>query len=237
MGAMVAAGSQVYRPVLGRVLTACYAAFAGWWVIAALTSGGRAVVSGTALAWLLLAGATMYALLWRPAVIVDPDGVLLLNIVRQVWVPWAVLEAVETRYALTLVAAGRRYASWAAGAPGRGRALVGRGSGPAAGGQAAADASPGEREGGEAASSRHLPRRGWLPGAVNLDRSSRDLRTDSGAAAFLVEQAWLGWRERPPARPGDDAPVPAVGVRWNLPVVAGLPLLLAIALTCQTLGV
>lgn len=228
MGGMATTpGRLVYRPVTGRVLTLCYAAFAVWWLVAGLVGSGQAG-SGqagpawTAIAWLVAVGAVMYAVLWRPAVVVDADGVLLLNVLRDVRVPWAALEAVETRYALTLVTAGRRYVSWAAGAPGRGSAVArfahGRGAGARAGGVVRAD---------ELA---QLPRKGWLPGGPDPDRSSRDLRTDSGAAAFMVEQAWLGWRERPAARAEADAPVPPVTVRWNLPVAAGVPALLAVAL-------
>jgi hypothetical protein len=234
-------GRLVYRPATGWALALCYAGFTAWWLAAGLTGGGRPGLSWTALAWLLVVGAAIYAVFWRPAVIVDDDGVLLLNVLRDVRVPWAALEAVETRYALTLVTAEHRYASWAAGAPGRGSGLArlghsrGRGTGRrnregdlAGVGEAWGDlAGVGEAGGGEAG---HLTRADRAPGVLNPDRSSRNLRTDSGAAAFMVEQAWAGWRERPRARAESGTPVPRVGVAWNLPVVAGLLLLVFLAL-------
>jgi hypothetical protein len=229
MGVMAAIpGRLVYRPVLGRMLAVCYAGFVAWWLIAGLAGGGNAGPSWTASVWLLALGTVVYAVLWRPAVVVDSDGVLLVNVMREVRVPWAALEAVETRYTLTLIAAGHRYASWAAGAPGRGGLLT-------------------------------------PPGGVIPQRSSRDLRSDSGAAAFLVEQAWAGWRDRPQAQaqaqarararvrsagdeflvdepspagglPPDDG-IPEVGVRWNLSLVAGLLTLSALALLAAVVSV
>jgi hypothetical protein len=219
MGVMAAtSGRLVYRPALGRMLAVCYAGFVAWWLIAGLAGGGTAGASWTASVWLLALGTVVYAVLWRPAVVVDPEGVLLVNVLREVRVPWAALEAVETRYALTLIAAGHRYASWAAGAPGRGGLLA-------------------------------------RPGGATPQRSSRDLRSDSGAAAFLVEQAWAGWRDRPQARarsagdefladepspagglPPDDG-IPEVGVSWNLPLVAGLLTLSVLALLAAVAGV
>jgi hypothetical protein len=225
MGVMAATpGRLVYRPVLGRMLAVCYAGFVAWWLIAGLAGGGTAGPSWTASVWLLALGTVVHAVLWRPAVVVDPDGVLLVNVLREVRVPWAALEAVETRYALTLIAAGHRYASWAAGAPGRGGLLA-------------------------------------RPGGATPQRSSRDLRSDSGAAAFLVEQAWAGWRDRPQAQaqaqaqarsagdefladepspagglPPDDG-LPEVRVRWNRPLVAGLLTLSALTLLAAVAGV
>jgi hypothetical protein len=230
MGGMATTpGRLVYRPVTGRVLTLCYVAFAVWWLVAGFSHGGRRGVSWTAVTWLVAVGAVMWTVLWRPAVVVDADGVLLLNVLRDIRVPWAALEAVETRYALTLVTAAHTYASWAAGAPGRSGAVARLGHGRGAG----ARVSEGVRD----AEAAHLPRRGWVPGGLNPDRSSRDLRADSGAAAFMVEQAWVGWRERPGARVEAEAPVPPAGVHWNLPVVVGVPAVLALALLAGTVGV
>ena len=44
---------------------------------------------------------------------------LLRNVIRDVSVPWASLTDVDTRYALTLTAGGRRFAAWAAPASSR----------------------------------------------------------------------------------------------------------------------
>ncbi len=206
-----AAQAGVYRPVLSRVLAAVYLAIAVYWLGAVLLGPrpGDALVVGPAL---LAVGALVYALLWRPAVVVDLEGVRLVNLVRDVRVPWPALEGVETRYALTLLTAGRSYQSWAAAAAGRPQRSV----------------LLGRRD--EAAERVHhrLPDPRWQPSALTSDRASRDLGTDSGAAAFLVEQAWAAWRERPVAERSattDEAPEPApVSVRWNLPLVAAIVL-------------
>jgi hypothetical protein len=113
-----AAGQSVYRPVFARVLLVVFVALGLWWDVDLLLRGrlGQALLS---LLWLVAASAVLAALFWRPAVIVDDEGAELHNVLRDVRVPWAALEAVETRYALTLVSAGRRYASWAGVSGGR----------------------------------------------------------------------------------------------------------------------
>lgn len=221
------AGKAVYRPVLGRVLVVSYAVFAAWWLLAGLESDSGPGVSWTVPSWLVVAGAVVYALLWRPAVVVGLDGVRLLNVLRDVTVPWEALEGIRTRYALTLITAEGTYTSWAAGAPGRANALA------RAGGRRA---GPGSGEIADTVEAGHLPRRGWLPGGVDTERSSRDLRSDSGAAAFLVEQAWVRWRDRPRLADDRRPPAPPVEVRWNVPLLAAAPVLLALAVLSTLLG-
>jgi hypothetical protein len=76
----------------------------------------------------LLAGAAIALLdwiaLWRPRVDVVDEGVVLLNLVRRITVPWEALIHVDTKYALTLHTPGHAYAAWAAPAPGRAGAAV-----------------------------------------------------------------------------------------------------------------
>jgi len=107
---------MVYRPLLARICAAGYAAFALWWAVDDLRTGDeeRIAVVGPVL---LALGAVVYGMFWRPAVVVDDGGVELRNIVRDVRVPWPLLEGVATQYALTLVVGERSYRSWAAGAP------------------------------------------------------------------------------------------------------------------------
>jgi hypothetical protein len=184
------AGRLVYRPALPRALAVGYLLFGGWLLLGTVTITGPVEAVGWA-GMLVGAGSVGYAVLWRPAVVVDTEGVLLINMLRTVKIPWAVLDAVDTRYALTLTASGRRYVSWAAGAPGR-RAAPWPGPGPG-------DGAGGGRGGGKPWV---LPDRRWSPTASGVDRASRDLRSGAGAAAFMVEQGWLGWRDRP-GQPGN----------------------------------
>lgn len=74
-----------------------------------------------------LVGFAAWAGLWRPAVVVDDEAVILVNVVGSVTVPWAALIEVDTKYALALRTPGRVYSAWAAPAPGRaGAAMAGR---------------------------------------------------------------------------------------------------------------
>jgi hypothetical protein len=159
---------MVYRPLLSRISAAGYAVFALWWAVDDLRTGDveRIAVVGPVL---LALGAVVYGVFWRPAVVVDDTGVELRNIVRDIRVPWPVLAAVETKYALTLVVGERSYRSWAAGAPGRPAPLAHRAS--------ARDHHP--------------------TGDASTVQSSRSLRGDSGAAAFMVEQRWEQRRSDP----------------------------------------
>lgn len=172
----------------------------GVWWAADLALRGRAGEAVLLALWFLAAVAAMACLFWRPAVLVHGDGVELRNVVRDVRVPWAALDDVTTRYTLTLHVGGRRHQSWAGAAPGRGVAP------------------------------RRLPDDRWNPGGANPGTASRDLRADSGATAFMVEQGWRSWRE---GRSGAEAEPPAVEVAWRplLPAVAVVAAVVAAALT------
>jgi hypothetical protein len=175
-------GPLVYRPTAARAL--CVVT----WVLLAgtlATTAWRNPVAG--LRWLPVLGlvaAVVFALFWRPSVEVDDDAVTMRNVVRDIRVPWARLDAVDTRYALSLHAQGRRYAAWAAPAPGRSQALR----------QSRRDA--------EALSAL----------GTNLEhglRASATPNSDSGGASLLVRTRWEQALSGSAARSGDG---PAVTV-------------------------
>jgi len=230
-------GRQVYRPVFARVLLVVVAAFALWWEADLLVHGRLALAVLGAL-WTAAAACALVALFWRPAVIVDDEGAELRNVLRDVRVPWAALDGVETRYALTLVSGGRRYTAWAA--PTTGRPPRPRPS------DAGTDAGTG------------------TVAAPEVGPASRHLRTGSGVSAFLVEERWAAWQREARKRaflasrnapgggaaPGDsgatvgdggpvtgDGAAPGPVVRWRpwplavAPAAAALALVLAPALT------
>ena len=93
-----------------------------------VAAGGlvSSVVDGGALelgAPLVLIGLLGWAAFWRPYVEVSDGGVLVVNTLRTVHVPWPAIEAVEGRYGLRLRTAYGAVTAWAAGAPtGRQRA-------------------------------------------------------------------------------------------------------------------
>jgi hypothetical protein len=192
-------GRRVYWSATARgAALACL-----WWTVTVVLAGDHRRLQLTG-PWLLLVGVLGHAVLWRPAVVVDDRGVVLRNVFRDVHVPWASLDGVRTRYALTLVVGGVGYRSWAAAAPGRPMGL-GRPVAP---------------EGRAVAGDRAV---GGPP--------SRDLGTDSGAAAFLVESRWAAWRQRPASLRDEADPEPCgVVVRWNRRVVLAVALALALTL-------
>jgi len=111
--------SHRFRPRSSVVAIVAWGVVCVGWLWLAFRDGGteggvRAVPQ------ILFVSAVVWALLVRPSVDVDESGVALRNVVHDVDVPWARLEAVETRFALTLVTTGgRRFAAWAAPASGR----------------------------------------------------------------------------------------------------------------------
>lgn len=68
------------------------------------------------LAAVVAASAVVYALAYRPAVVVDDDAVLLRNVVRDIRIPWSAVTDVEREWVLTIEAGQRRYVAWAVSA-------------------------------------------------------------------------------------------------------------------------
>jgi hypothetical protein len=217
--AVTGTGRLVYSPTLVRVAAGIYLLFALWWLLALLTGPNPghtlAVAPG-----LLAAGMLVYVLFWRPAVLVDDHGVELRNVLRDVRVPWSALESVDTRFALTLLVDGGRHQSWAASAPGRPSMSL-------------AERWPAGRDRSDPAgrADHALPDPRWSPDGIAAQRSSSDLRADSGAAAFMVQQRWNAWRESPAGRAHDrdEGEAQPVRVTWNLvaPMVIAAGVLLS----------
>jgi hypothetical protein len=175
-------GPLVYRPTFVRVLSVVT------WVLLALalvvTAAGDPAEGLRWLPVLGLVAAAVYVMFWRPSVEVDDEGVTVRNLLRDVRIPWARLEAIDTRYSLSLDTASRRFTAWAAPAPGRSQALR----------QSRKDAE------------------GLAALGTSLDhglRSSATPNSDSGGAALMVRARW----EQALARPGTTADgAPAVSV-------------------------
>lgn len=168
-------------------------AVAAFGMVVTAVSAGLGGLSG--IAPLALVAFLGWQLFWMPAVVVHDGGVTLENPFRSVLVPWAALVHVDTRFALTLVTAGRSYTSWAAPAPG---IWGGR------------NARPEDLQG--------LPATTYGPG-----RSVRpgDLKsTDSGQAARLVRERWDELVESGRLTAGDAASTrAAVTYRWAALIV------------------
>jgi hypothetical protein len=68
--------------------------------------------------WAAAVAVTIWAVYWRPRIVVEDDGVLLVNVVRTIRVPWQAIRSIETRWTLTLVTDAGRFAAWASPGPG-----------------------------------------------------------------------------------------------------------------------
>ncbi|MGO4690947.1 PH domain-containing protein [Glaciibacter sp. 2TAF33] len=105
-----------YRPLFGRVLTAAVA------VICVVGIVGLVVLGDWASLWptlwpLLFFAVLVYALFWRPVISIDERGITVVNVLRTVFLPWAALERIDTRYTLTLYTPTRKVPVWAAPGP------------------------------------------------------------------------------------------------------------------------
>jgi hypothetical protein len=181
--------TAVFRPPVGAFVSAVWVLVTVLWLVVAAGDGWRAVL--LQLPVMALAGSLVHATCARPLVAVGPDGVLLRNVVRDVSIPWAALDGVDTRYALTLTADGRRFAAWAAPAPSR--FATARATATdlesvhwrAADGPIPASATLRSDAGAAAA----LIRRLWSPGAVRHGSAAVQIRWARGVVAALAVSA------------------------------------------------
>lgn len=168
-------------------------AVAGFGIVVMVVSAGAGALAG--IAPLVLVAFLGWQLFWLPAVVVSDAGISLENPFRSITVPWAALVHVDTRFALTLVTAGKSYTSWAAPAPG---IWGGR------------NARPEDLQGLPATT--YGPAQSVRPGDLTS--------TDSGQAARLVRERWNVLVESGRLAAGDAATTPAaVTYRWRAMIV------------------
>jgi hypothetical protein len=103
---------ETFRPRLAPMLAVT------WYVIAAFGAydlirrgDGREVPVGLVI--LALITIVVYAIAQRPAVIAGPSGVLLRNVVRDVWLPWHAVKSIEAKWSLSVATQDRTFVSWA----------------------------------------------------------------------------------------------------------------------------
>lgn len=138
-------------------------------LIAVLGSTGGAAAAIASVAVGAVVAYLGWYLYWRPHVVVERDGVRVVNPLRSTVVPWGALVDVRTRFTLTLVTPGRAVSCFAL---------------PAGGAAAAARGAPGDVTGV------HPTAR-----AGGTVRTGDLLGTRSGAAADLVRRRWQGMVE------------------------------------------
>lgn len=105
-----------YRPLFGRILTAGVAAVCVFGIVSLVVLGDWANL-GPALWPLLFFAVLVFAVFWRPLISVEDRGLTVVNVFRTVFLPWAALERIDTRYTLTLFTPTRKVPVWAAPGP------------------------------------------------------------------------------------------------------------------------
>ncbi|MBP2411804.1 hypothetical protein JOF48_000603 [Arthrobacter stackebrandtii] len=101
-----------------RVLGVVAMALCAFFTLNLLLTGSAASI-WQFLPWLLLAGWAFYVLLWRPCLIVAPDGLRVINILRGHTIPFSELTAMRVLQTVSFDTTGGRIPSW--GAPGAGK--------------------------------------------------------------------------------------------------------------------
>jgi hypothetical protein len=124
---------EVFRPRLAPLLAVV------WYVVGLLAAidlvrRGTGHTIAVGLAAIALVTTVVYAIAARPAVVANETGVLLRNVLRDVWVPWHCVERIGARWSLTVEANGVEHGSWAISASNparqreRGRRVFGLGA-------------------------------------------------------------------------------------------------------------
>ena len=158
-----------YRPLLGQLLTALVTLL-GVVAVGAVLLEGFPLDALRAAPVVALVVVLCWALFWLPVLIVEEHAVTVRNVFVTHHVPWAAIERIDTKYALTLDTPGKRITVWVAPAPTR---------------IAAREATRGEAL--SAPASARAAERSVRPG---------DLPTsESGAAAAVLRRHWEQLRD------------------------------------------
>ena len=104
--------THVFRTTFAKVLTVAAA------VVIAIAAGYSLVDGGLTALWqtlpfLAVAGGVIWVLFGNPRVEVSDGGVTVVNIVRQVHVPWPTLRGVDSQWSLSVKTTAGTYSSWA----------------------------------------------------------------------------------------------------------------------------
>ena len=116
-----------FRPLFGRILTIVIATLALVGIIGFAASGdwlGLTRNFGT----IAFIAVMVWAIFWRPELIVEQGGVTVVNVFASHHVPWPAIQRIDTRYTLSIYTPTGKIAVWASPAPGRhGAAAITRG--------------------------------------------------------------------------------------------------------------
>lgn len=186
---------EVFRTRWAIPLTVLWVLVAAYVVIDVIRAGnGHDTV--VALALVATVSVVIHATATRPAVVIDDGGILLRNIVRDIYVPWSAVEDIDTEWVLTVHTSGRKYVAWAVSARNPARQ---RQSGSS---MFSGFASPRLRE-----------------MAADAQESAPAASGAAGQASEQVVERWLRWRGSVPAGAA------TVTYRWELVAALAVALL------------
>lgn len=109
----------------------------------------------------------VYLVIHRPSLEIGDEGVIINNPLTKIRIGWQDVLEIETRYSLTFHTHGKRYAAWAALAPGRYHHRT---------------VNPYEVK-------------GLIPSSTTLIRASDSPRSDSGAASYIAKLRWSNFNK------------------------------------------
>lgn len=103
--------TRVFKSTFGRVLTIAAAVVAVITLVVLVTDGDAGQLARSAGLVLLGAGA-VWALFWRPQVLVSDGEIVLTNVLRTIHVPWPSFRGVDATLSLTVTTTGGTYTAW-----------------------------------------------------------------------------------------------------------------------------
>jgi hypothetical protein len=194
----------LYRPALGRTLAVVTVVVCAFGVVALFWGDAASAIRYV---WpIILIAVVAWALFWRPSLRMQEHGVTVENVFRTYFIPWPSIQAIDTRYSLTIHTLRGKVPVWATPAPGRHRAY---------------GVAPKDFDGvGETARGEH--------GSL---RPSDALSTPSGNLAQAIRGHWERLRDAGAFSSGEDPD--AFLVTWHyatIAVIAGLVAASAIGL-------
>jgi hypothetical protein len=112
-----ALSTETFTSRFNRIISALLVGFAV--VFTGVTALYRPEQAGRTFVGALLFAVIVHALLWRPRLAVDDEGVTVINVLSTVHVPWEALIAIEGRFSLVLRTPNRSVSVWCAPVAGK----------------------------------------------------------------------------------------------------------------------
>jgi hypothetical protein len=160
---------QIFNSRFGRVMTIATISLL---LLSVYVTGVEAGVDAafSMLPTFALLSYIVFLVFWLPRVEIDEGGVRFRNIFNTVYISWAAINRIDTKWALTIFTSDGKYTAWSASAPGRHSAIF-------------ATKDQGS----------HLPESSYLAGTI---RPGDLITSDSGAPAAVIRRIWESKRDQ-----------------------------------------